>query len=141
MNLNRNIAMVGEFISSAEVSSLSETYREQKLSEGFDADKYIRSELFGVELLKMLLNQPGVVALRIHYGLKTNDEDKPAGMSSMPRLFLTGVDWEGNDVLQLDSGSLKDESSSELVAVLANGATCPPFCSPDNHRERKRIWR
>ncbi len=68
-----------------------------------------KAAAFHKDQVMELLNQPGCVALRIHYG---KDE------AGRPTLILTGMDKTDND---LTGG-----------AILEAGWPCPPFCGTAN---------
>ena len=88
-------------ISLAEAAALTKRYRDAKVS----AEK---SGAFHKDQVLKLLDQPGCVALRIHYG--RNADGSPA-------LVLTGIDAADNDL----TGD-----------ILERHYPCPPYCGATN---------
>jgi hypothetical protein len=89
-------------ISLAEAAALTKRYRDAKVS----AEK---SGAFHKDQVLKLLDQPGCVALRIHYGRNAD---------GTPALVLTAVDAADADI----TGG----------TILEQHMPCPPFCNGAN---------
>lgn len=123
----------GRFLTAEETHSLKETYRNCKLACGEKEKEYTRSEFFGLDRVKQLLQQPGCVGIRVHYANRWENEDgKPTEVGEgqfKPRVLLTGVDAGGRDLgAQSDTRGLKDDGDSGEM-VVGDGWTCPKQCA------------
>lgn len=125
----------GRFVSPGEVKQLKGTYRQRKLDAGIPEDDVVRSEYFGINQVMHLLSQPGCVGLRIHHAKRWEDADgNPVSSQDgqlRPRVLLTGVDSNGNDMpIRTDNGGLKDSDGDGQA--LADGYQCPRHCPGTN---------
>ncbi|MBD2703867.1 hypothetical protein IC229_24690 [Spirosoma sp. BT702] len=124
----------GEFISVRKAQALKDTYYNAKLASGQRHDELTRSEFFGLDNIKQLLNQKGCVGLRIHYASRWEDENgrevPPTEGKLKPRILITGVDSRGRDLpANAASGGLKDDANGNETMVLAEGMPCPQHCA------------
>ena len=91
-------------ISLQEASKMTKRYRDNQQTEG-----YIKSEYFGQEAIKAILQQENCVGIRIYYALDEN---------MVKKMVLVGVDQNENDL---------------FYGVLAEkGLVCPPSCPANN---------
>ena len=114
-----------------EAAELTGTYRQIKKNAGIDDNELIRSEFFGIENIRQLIDQPGVVGLRVHHAKSWEDADgnprtKNDGRLT-PRVVLVGVDENGNDLVS-DTTGLKDMPDGGFSGFLGRGPVCPPEC-------------
>lgn len=125
----------GRFVSPREVEQLKETYRQRKLDAGIPEDDFVRSEYFGINQVMHLLSQPGCVGLRVHHAKRWEDAGgnpvSPQDGQLRPRVLLTGVDGNGNDMpIRADNRSLKDGDGDGQA--LGDGYQCPQHCPGTN---------
>lgn len=125
----------GRFVSPREAKHMKGTYRRRKLYAGIPDADFVRSEYFGINQVMHLLNQPGCVGLRIHHAKRWEDADgnpvPPRTGQLRPRVLLTGVDSNGNDMpIRPDNGGLKDGDGGGQA--LGDGFTCPQHCPGTN---------
>ena len=131
----------GRFLRPRETQSMKDAYKTRKLSIGIREEECIRSEFFGMNQVMHLLSQPGCVGLRVHHAKRWEDADgNPTedGLGHLiPRVLLTGVDAQGQDMpvqnwaVQADTSGLKDMPQGDDgggVQVLGDGFTCPRHC-------------
>lgn len=121
----------GQFLKPEEAAELTGTYRQIKKNAGIDDNELIRSEFFGIENIRQLIDQPGVVGLRVHHAKSWEDADgnprtKNDGRLT-PRVVLVGVDENGNDLVS-DTTGLKDMPDGGFSGFLGRGPVCPPEC-------------
>lgn len=88
-------------ISLADAAALTKSYRAAKVSEE-------KAGAFHKDQVLKLLDQPGCVGLRIHYGRNANGS---------PALVLTGIDATDNDL---------------TGEILEKHYPCPPVCGGAN---------
>lgn len=100
----------GAFISKATAQQYTANYRNNP------AQNSINSHFFGRNKIDDVLNQTGLIGLRVYYGLK-EDENQ----NLVQELIIVGVDSNGKDIL--DTGKILDFSRP-----------CPPYC-PDGNSE------
>jgi hypothetical protein len=125
----------GRFLNRQESELMTDMYRERKLAAGLTIDDYVRSEYFGINQVKHLLDQPGCVGLRVHHAKRWEDENgdptEPGVGQLKPRVLLTGVDKNGRDMpIRTDNGGLKDMASTTDAGgqSLGEGRPCPQYC-------------
>ena len=101
---------------------------------GLKPDEYVRSEFFGINQVQRLLNQEGCVGLRIHHAKRWEDANgnptDPANGQLKPRVLLTGVDANGNDMPIFDDKTgIKDmPAGTSAMRAVGDGPVCPPHC-------------
>lgn len=98
----------GDVITSTQANTYRSTY---EASPNFTYNQGIKGHFFGKDILNDLLNQNGVMGLRIYYGLKP-----VSGAPSKPQLVVYGTDANGDDILV-----------NNLIADVSK--PCPPLCS------------
>ncbi|GAB3708284.1 hypothetical protein GCM10027592_43240 [Spirosoma flavus] len=123
----------GEFISVRKAQAQKDTYYNARLAGGLKQEEVTRSEFFGLDNIKQLLNQKGCVGLRIHYANRWEDENgrevSPTEGKFKPRILITSVDSRGRDLpANAASGGLKDDDGEGETMVLADGPVCPRHC-------------
>ena len=124
----------GRILSSQETQTMTGAYRERKLEVGLPADDYVRSEYFGINQVQHLLNQKGCIGLRIHHAKRWEDADgnptEPGKGQLKPRVLLTGVDREGNDMpIHADQAGMKDmPDGGDGGQAVGDGFQCPKHC-------------
>jgi hypothetical protein len=123
---------VGRFLDKAESDAMTGAYRNRKREMGITDDVCVRSEFFGLDQVKRLLDQPGCVGLRIHHAKRREDADgKPvndADAHLKPRVLLTAVDARGRDIgTHAAQTGLKDEPEDQ-TSTLGDGYPCPQHC-------------
>ena len=123
----------GQFLKPDEAAELTGTYRERKLDVGIKEDEVVRSEFFGIENVRQLIDQPGVVGLRVHHAKSWEDADgNPLTTGDgrlTPRVVLVGVDENGNDLVNNATDGLKDmPDDRSFSGFLGRGPICPPEC-------------
>ena len=94
----------------------------------------VRSEFFGIENIRQLIDQPGVVGLRVHHAKSWEDADgNPLTTGDgrlTPRVVLVGVDKNGNDLVNNATDGLKDmPDGRSFSGFLGRGPICPPECN------------
>lgn len=102
----------GEFITADTALTLQANYMAHKANEGNHSP--IRSEFFGADKLRELLDQPNCVGLKLYYGM-TND--------GIPQITIVGADKNAHNI-----GDNKNEES-EPTNYLGFGPICPIHCS------------
>jgi len=124
----------GRFLSSSEAKSMTGAYRDRKLAVGLSAEEYARSEYFGINQIKELLDQPGCIGLRIHHAKRWEDADgnpTETGVGQLkPRVLLNAVDAKGRDIaIKSHNRGLKDMPDDGDGGTLGDGWTCPRQCA------------
>lgn len=123
----------GQFLKPEEAAELTGTYRARKREVGINDEEVVRSEFFGIENIRQLISQPGVVGLRVHHAKSWEDGDgnpltKGDGRLT-PRVVLVGVDENGNDLVSNETNGLKDmPDGGGFSGFLGRGPLCPPHC-------------
>ncbi|WP_128544906.1 hypothetical protein [Larkinella soli] len=118
----------GRFLSSDEANGLTGAYLERKKKQEIPEADTIRSEFFGINNLKMILNQPGCVGLRVYHAKR--QEDINGNTHLIPRVLLVGIDGNGDEMLTLTlplEEGMKDMPTSR-DGTLGDGPVCPPAC-------------
>ena len=122
----------GQFLKIAEAQELTGAYRQRKIKIGINEEEVIRSEFFGIDNVRQLLDQPGVVGLRVLHAKRREDIDgnpQEAGRLT-PRVILVGVDKDGNELVAESVGGLKDmPDDGGFTGFLGKGPLCPPQCA------------
>ncbi|MCK8492328.1 hypothetical protein M0L20_10745 [Spirosoma sp. RP8] len=124
----------GRFLNSSETKSMKEAYRDRKLAVGLSTDDYVRSEYFGINQIKELLNHPDCVGLRVHHAKRWEDTDgnpTEVGVGQLkPRVLLTAVNAKGKNI-GVNSGSAGLKDMNQNAATLGDGLPCPRHCGGD----------
>ena len=123
----------GRILDPKETKEMEGAYRTRKIESGLKEDEYVRSEFFGLNQVQHLLNQDGCVGLRIHHAKRWEDGNgKPAAEGKgqlKPRVLLTGVDADGNDMpIYSDKAGMKDMPQDDVMGSVGDGHTCPQHC-------------
>ena len=126
----------GRILSPTETQTMTGAYRERKVNEaGLKPDEYVRSEFFGLDHIKQLIDHPDCVGLRIHHAKRWEDVNgKPTAKDKgqlVPRVLLTGVDAKGRDLpVYADKSGMKDDNGGG--GSVGDGHTCPQHCEDSN---------
>lgn len=123
----------GKFLKPDEAAELTGTYRQRKREVGIEDSEVVRSEFFGIENIRQLIDQPGVVGIRVHHAKSWEDTDgNPLTTGDgrlTPRVVLVGVDKNGNDLVNKSSEGLKDMPAGDVFSgLLGRGPLCPSQC-------------
>jgi hypothetical protein len=120
----------GRILSPTETQTMTGTYRERKVNEvGLKSDEYVRSEFFGLDHIKHLINNEDCVGLRIHHAKRWEDVNGKSQL--VPRVLLTGVDARGRDLpIYADKSGMKDDNGGG--GSVGDGHTCPQHCEDSN---------
>ncbi|CAN5340363.1 hypothetical protein BH09BAC4_BH09BAC4_25740 [soil metagenome] len=122
----------GRILSPTETQTMTDAYRERKVNEAkLKPDEYVRSEFFGLDHIKHLIDHPDCVGLRIHHAKRWEDVNgKPTAKDKgqlVPRVLLTGVDAQGRDLpVYTDKAGMKDDNGGG--GSVGDGFTCPQHC-------------
>ncbi len=100
----------GKTITIEEATKLTRIYRN---SLQFSNNHGIKAHYFSKGLIDDLLKPEGCIGVRIYHGLEYDENG-----NAVPRLVLTGVDKDNNDM------------TSEKL--LDRGDPCPPYCTGGN---------
>lgn len=87
----------------------------------------MRSEFFGINNIKQLLDTPGCVGIRVYHAKQR--EDINGNNHLAPRVVLVGVDANGDDLVSEETDDMKDMPLGVGGSFLGRGPVCPPECS------------
>ena len=119
---------IGRFLSATDARSRTDRFKKHKLEQGLKADTFTRSEFFGINRIKKLMDHKDCVGVRVYYGKTYEDQDEnlvPEGKGELKsRMVLVGVRADGSDIFD-DPTGLKDPGDDD---TLGDGWTCPRHC-------------
>src|SRR5438046_166391 len=114
---------MSNFISLEEAKKMIALYRNEKdkLQNGDYKGRQILpfSETFDGSQFPTLLDKPGIVGLRMYYGMKDD---------LTIHLIIVGVDKNNDDVINRNQNTTKSLDDNDMI--LEEGLTCPPICPP-----------
>ncbi|MGM9510329.1 hypothetical protein ACS5NO_21525 [Larkinella sp. GY13] len=120
----------GRFISKDEADQFKGAYQERKKQQQIPQADTVRSEFFGSDNLRQILDQPGCIGIRVYHAKRR--ETVNGNEHLVPRVVLVGIDKSGREILELTvpaEAGMKDMPSGR-EGQLADGPICPPECNP-----------
>ena len=118
----------GRFISKDEADQFKGAYQERKKQQQIPQADTVRSEFFGKDNLRQILNQPGCVGIRVYHAKRR--EAINGNEHLVPRVILVGIDQDGKKILELTDPvepGMKDMPVGR-DGQLADGHLCPDRC-------------
>jgi hypothetical protein len=93
-----------------------------KLCQLYDrAAHIVKAETFPATIIKAILNQPNVCALRIYNGL---------GTDNMQHLVIVGVNSNGYDVISANQAAMNVSAAGPTAGLICEmGTPCPYVCN------------
>jgi hypothetical protein len=112
-------AEIGEDIGYEKGAKMIKSYYDQNQDD-------VLAHFMGRNTIEAILNQPGVVGIRMFYALNE---------LGLRQLVLVGVDAQGNNVLQFNTVG-KDGIMAPQKGIVAGGVrSCPPYCGGSTDTE------
>jgi hypothetical protein len=122
-------ADAGDFLAFDQARSLLDNHDQHNLDAGLAEGDFIRSEFFGADSIRRLLDKPGATGVRVHHIRrwqdKNGDPTTPGEGKLMNRVVMVAADAEGNDMFRRLSSDSDSDSGDEAVGGIL---PCPPHC-------------
>ncbi len=115
----------GRFINLVKGSKLTQAYRIDQTDRKKHKDPKLAG-FFGIDKINELLNKPGVVGLRIYYGMDIDGDGKRD-----KGFVLVATDEEGNDIIP-SAQSMLEKDSAPSKDILITDTFCPYDCPKSN---------